>query len=150
MRKKWQLFDTREHCRMKLAKYSPKDILSLAISIRRTSMRIEDYIKNKGVNIIINNALRLYNRSGLILSQFDSADRSIYIYYQAISEFLEAANKKPVLIPGIYESCLAHELFHYLEYMGELKTSQETNTLSSEMAAEYFSELITGLNFSEQ
>jgi hypothetical protein len=135
---------------MKLAKYSPKDILALAISIRRTSMRIEDYIKNKGINIKINNTIRLQNNSGLILSQFDSFDCSIYIYNQAILEFLKVTNKKPVLMPGIYESCLAHELFHYLEYMGELKTSQETNTLSSEMAAEYFSGLVTGLNLSEQ
>jgi Zn-dependent peptidase ImmA (M78 family) len=135
---------------MKLAKYSPKDILALAISIRRTSMRIEDYIKNKGINIKINNTIRLQNNSGLILSQFDSFDYSIYIYNQAILEFLKVTNKKPVLMPGIYESCLAHELFHYLEYMGELKTSQETNTLSSEMAAEYFSGLVTGLNLSEQ
>jgi hypothetical protein len=113
-------------------------------------MRIEDYIKNKGINIKINNTIRLQNNSGLILSQFDSFDCSIYIYNQAILEFLKVTNKKPVLMPGIYESCLAHELFHYLEYMGELKTSQETNTLSSEMAAEYFSGLVTGLNLSEQ
>jgi len=39
-------------------------------------------------------------------------------------------------------------LFHYLEYVGELKISHETNTLSSEMAAKYFSELVTGLNLS--
>lgn len=135
---------------MRMAKYLPKDILALAISIRRTSMRIEDYIKNKGINIKINNALRLHNRSRLILSQFDSVDCSIHIYNQAISEFLKVTNKKPALMPDIYKSCLAHELFHYLEYMGELRSSHETNTLSSETAAKYFTKLITGLNFSEQ
>ena len=135
---------------MRVAKYSPKDILALAVSIRRTSPGIEDYIKNEGINITINNTLRLQNNSGLILSQFDSIDCIIHIYNQAISEFLEVKNKKPALMPDIYKSCLAHELFHYLEYIGELKTSQEINTLSSEMAAKYFSELITGLNLSEQ
>lgn len=134
---------------MRIAKYLPKDILTLAISIRRTSMRIEDYIKNKGINVKINNALRLHNRSGLILSQFNSVDCSIHIYNQAISEFLKVTNKKLALMPDIYKSCLAHELFHYLEYMGELRSSHETNTLSSETAAKYFSELVTGLNLSE-
>ena len=135
---------------MRIAKYSPKDILALVISIRRTSMRIEDYIKNKGINIKINNTIRLQNNSGLILSQFDPTDWNIYIYNLAISEFLKVTNKKPALMPDIYNSCLAHELFHYLEYMGELRSSHETNTLSSETAAKYFSELVTGLNLSEQ
>lgn len=135
---------------MRLAKYSPKDILALAISIRRTSSGIEDYIKNKGINITINNTLRLQNNSGLILSQFDSVDCAIRIYNQAISQFLKVTNKKPALMTDIYKSCLAHELFHYLEYVGELKPSHETNTLSSETAARYFSELVTGLNLSGQ
>ena len=135
---------------MRIAKYSPKDILALVISIRRTSMRIEDYIKNKGINIKINNTIRLQNNSGLILSQFDPTDCNIYIYNLAISEFLKVTNKKLALMPDIYKSCLAHELFHYLEYMGELRSLHETNTLSSETAAKYFSELVTGLNLSEQ
>jgi len=133
---------------MRIAKYSPKDILSLAVSICRTSSGIENYIKSRGINIIVNNTLQLQNSSGLILSQFDSVDCSIYIYNRAISEFLEITSKKLSLMPEIYKLCLAHELFHYLEYVGELKTSQETNTLSSEMAAKYFSELVTGLNLS--
>ncbi|MFH2049246.1 MAG: hypothetical protein ABIJ12_07355, partial [bacterium] len=102
-----------------------------------------------GINIIINNTLRLQNKSGLILSQFDSVDCSIYIYNQAILEFLKVTNKNLALMPDIYKSCLAHELFHYLEYVGELKISHETTTLSSETAARYFSELVTGLNLSE-
>ncbi|MEA3431516.1 MAG: hypothetical protein U9R01_02385 [candidate division WOR-3 bacterium] len=133
---------------MRIAKYSPKDILSLAVSICRTSSGIENYIKSRGINIIVNNTLQLQNSSGLILSQFDSVDCSIYIYNRAISEFLEITSKKLSLMPEIYKLCLAHELFHYLEYVGELKTSQEINTLSSEMAAKYFSELFTGLNLS--
>ena len=133
---------------MRIAKYSPKDILALAVSICRTSSGIENYIKSRGINIIVNNTLQLQNSSGLILSQFDSVDCSIYIYNRAISEFLEITSKKLSLMPEIYKLCLAHELFHYLEYVGELKISHETNTLSSEMAAKYFSELVTGLNLS--
>lgn len=135
---------------MRIAKYSSKDVLALAVSICRTSRGVKNYIKNKGIIITINNTLRLQNNSGLILSQFNPIDCSIHIYNQAISEFLKITNKKPVLMTDIYKLCLAHELFHYLEYVGELKISRETNTLSSETAARYFSELVTGLNLSER
>lgn len=135
---------------MRMATYSIKDILALAVSICRTSRGIKNYIKNKGIIITINNTLRLQNNSGLILSQFDPIDCSIHIYNQAISEFLKITNRKPVSMTDIYKLCLAHELFHYLEYVGELKISHGTNTLSSETAARYFSELVTGLNLSEQ
>jgi len=135
---------------MRIVKYLPIDILALVVSIHKTFPEIEGYIKNEGINIIINNTLWLQNNSGLILSQFDPTDCNIYIYNLAISEFLNVTNKKLALMPDIYKSCLAHELFHYLEYIGELKPSHETNTLSSEKAARYFSELVTGLNLSEQ